>query len=1635
MPLISAVSWAVGPTSAPIIPKTFHSPGNPPGGGGGSAVYGSTVFDGTGDSLSINVGGAGVGGSTYFDGSGDYLESASSLDFTMGTGDFTVECWFKPAFDTSVNNTYHAYMWEIGNQRVYITIDDGKLYLANAFIGAIANVSIGNIQNQWHHVAVTKASNVYTLWYDGQSQGTASDSNEITGPTGNEDLIFRIANHTYWGSTNYEFNGYISNMRVIKGTAIYTSAFTPSTSPLTAISGTVLLTCQNSTGTITDASSSNHTMTVYGNSIASSDNPFATTLNMGAGDWTIEWWMQISNQNPSTNSSIFDTRGGGPASGAYHVMQVQTNRTLMYFTNGNSKITTNTVLDTGTWYHVALQKSGNVTTLYLDGVAEGTYADTQTYLPPQNNIMIIGADDNNSGYYYNGFLSNFRMVKGNTAYTPNGGSAYFDGTGDSLDVGTFTIGTDAFTIESWFQPKFNTNGSDTVFLYDVSSEDIRVTFKNGNIRAQLGSETELSYSIGTLDYNTWYYTALQRDSSGNVNFYFDGAVVGNYNGSGQNVSGNTLRIGDKQAGSKEFHGYISNFRIVRGNALYPPANGGSASFDGTGDSIDTTNPLPVTGDFTMEGWIYPTTSGLYDGYFTTCLDSGANGGIVVAKDKFFVTHGGGSSQIGFSSPIENNVWSHIALQRSGNVFSLYKDGSLQGTTTVTVSLTGSTIRLGSRYTNTTTYQLTGFLSNFRIVTGTTVYSGAFTPSTSPLTAISGTQLLTCQNGTGSITDASSNNYTITPNGNTTASGSSPFAKSTTPLTDITNTKLLTCNTASGTIIDASSNNHTVTTNGDTVASGENPFYTTYSFTPSTAPLTDVTGTQLLTAFNPSGAITDSSSNTYTITAHGNARASQNNPFGQDGGYMYFNGVNSYYRATGISSLIPQMETTSATIEFWFQIQQPNNSGYPSTQIAINLDDPTNSTSYGRSNHHLVLQFNMNGESGPYFRGDSQHANYYYNFDAFTNFQWYHFAYVQKYDGSNLTAAGFINGKQIKDTKNVSVTSAMSISGYNELEIGGANNTSYTGGWNTYDFTGLIHDVRFVYGTAVYDIPAVDTGLNEQRFTPPSAKLTATGGTYPSTTNVNTNIPAGHTILLTDIVGGELVDTTGNMTFTKGGNPYQIMSTGSYTPYDTLYPNRTTNGWYTNTNFTSSNPQNDVTEIKGVATGDSTNNIIIAGSDAGTDKFGMIGSYDTSTGSSNWHTQVGQNTDINNVIMKRKGGYVGHSVVCGQDFGHRHNMTPSVGLGYVGLFDTTGGSQWQRIVKPTSIVDSNDGMDIKDVAEDSLGNIWAFGESRVNGANAGNYETWHLIKMDKDGIYQSSWAYGGTTQQFARKMAIDKDDNIYLCGYIYDPTGGNNYPHGLVMKIHKTGSLTWSKIMGKNYTGVHYDQFDDIGLTELGSSDGDGLVILGGSTTHTLGNSATQGQSKPWVVALNQSDGAMVMSKISNDTNHIGVTSMFVRDNEIWCVITDRDQSPYDFLLVKYGLGANLMEKYSISYSNSNTTCRDSGTLSVDTNGNLVIGATRISGGNYRWYPTVMPADIESKKGTYGEIDIGNTTFGETNLSDVAGITNGYTYSNIVGQTTSMTIVDGFDSGSSAQPLIVATSPPYTDSGSPGNVIG
>jgi hypothetical protein len=70
------------------------------------------------------------------------------------------------------------------------------------------------------------------------------------------------------------------------------------------------------------------------------------------------------------------------------------------------------------------------------------------------------------------------------------------------------------------------------------------------------------------------------------------------------------------------------------------------------------------------------------------------------------------------------------------------------------------------------------MTNFRIVKGTAVYTSAFTPSTNPLTAVSGTQLLLkAASSETLVTDSSTNNLTVTNNGSATYSSTTTIVSS------------------------------------------------------------------------------------------------------------------------------------------------------------------------------------------------------------------------------------------------------------------------------------------------------------------------------------------------------------------------------------------------------------------------------------------------------------------------------------------------------------------------------------------------------------------------------------------------------------------------------------------------------------------------------------------------------------------------------------------------------------------------------------------------------------------------------------------------------------------------------------------
>ena len=211
--------------------------------------------------------------SGVFDGTGDYCNTPSDAGFAFGTGDFTIEGW---CFSFDVSNA--------GQRGIFQTSDTAgglKPSYTTGVVIAFGTVGNGSIAaqvgaatynsatftvstNQWFHFAVTRASGVVNLWVNGISVASGTgNTNNLTGTY--------LAFGGYF-STAYLLNGRISNFRVVKGTAVYTSAFTPPTAPLTAISGTSLLTCQNAT--FIDNSPNALTITAVGDAKTGANNPF-----------------------------------------------------------------------------------------------------------------------------------------------------------------------------------------------------------------------------------------------------------------------------------------------------------------------------------------------------------------------------------------------------------------------------------------------------------------------------------------------------------------------------------------------------------------------------------------------------------------------------------------------------------------------------------------------------------------------------------------------------------------------------------------------------------------------------------------------------------------------------------------------------------------------------------------------------------------------------------------------------------------------------------------------------------------------------------------------------------------------------------------------------------------------------------------------------------------------------------------------------------------------------------------------------------------------------------------------------------------------------------------------------------------
>jgi hypothetical protein len=731
----------------------------------------------------IVTSGAAAGYSVAFGGTSGFLTSATNAAFTFGTGDFTVEFWCYPISSTGPGGYSYLYAQGPNTTAGFGIYFDGsvfKVWNSSAVISGTTTRSTSN----WYHVAVSRSGTSMRLFVNGVQDGsTATNSSNITTGT---TYGANIGRWVEISDANY-LVGNISNLRVIKGTALYTTTFTPPTQ-LFAITNTSLLTCQSPT--ILDNSSNAFAITVNGNAAVSTFSPFpgyqAYNPALGAstpGVWTVSDAIQA---RQTRRWNMYDP--------------YFQNTTLLLHGNGTNGAQNNTFLDSST-NNFTITRNGNTT--------QGTFSPfSQTgwsnYFPGTSSDFEEVSLSSIANYAGDLTIECWFCLAGTPTGTAFNTSYYLIGAGSSnanpgLD---FAVGDTAIwfnqadygsrTLSGTWTPNRNWN-----HIAVTRSSNSWTMWLNGVSIATATSSTAVSSTVGTAAIGRCEPTG--GDGSGSMLGYISNLRVTKNcvytnsftpptaaltkNSGGQNPpsaaqtvalicqsnrfvdnSDNALTVTPKGSVS------VQAFSPFAPTAAYSAAtNGGSGYFDGTGDYLTVSDNTALefgSGAFTIEAWVYVTATPGASGAAVLSKTSATYPGgyeynFVVQNDRkaFFGFYTTAQTDLVGTTALPLNAWAHIAVSRSGNNFALFVNGTREATNTGggTIQATSSNLFIGDYGGGSRT--LTGYISGARIVKGTAVYDptvSTLTIPTAPPTAVTNTSFLANFTNAG-ITDATAKN--------------------------------------------------------------------------------------------------------------------------------------------------------------------------------------------------------------------------------------------------------------------------------------------------------------------------------------------------------------------------------------------------------------------------------------------------------------------------------------------------------------------------------------------------------------------------------------------------------------------------------------------------------------------------------------------------------------------------------------------------------------------------------------------------------------------------------------------------------------------------------------------------------------
>lgn len=692
------------------------------------------------------------GGSISFNGSSQYLSVAHNDAFNLGSGDFTLECWvyltrYSPGYgsggtvfkaeliskDANAASS-RAFNFELVGTASSWTQISLTLFQTNTTLTTTTQNYTFSL-NTWYHVAAVRSSGTVTFYVNGVSIG--GGSNPTTVQTTTTSVTIGYENYITSSDFSYYFPGYMTNIRIVKGTAVYTSDFTLPTAPLEPITNTsLLLSATTSSTLLTDSSINNFTVTNNGTATFSSGNPFTanngsisfngssqylslsanSAFTFGTGDFTLETWVYptatpLSSPTASTVKAIYGYRSGNDTSP--YLLWANTGG-IKFGGDVSDYVISNQQLAQNAWSHLAVTRSGNTVTLFINGTVVATNTSVTQNFSEAANPRYIGFFNGTNGYYWPGYMSNFRIVKGTAVYTSNFTPS---------DAPLTNIANTSLLLKTISTP----NNSSFV---DYSNNAFTVT--------SVGSPT---YSALTPLTSTIYSSTARSLSP--------------YNGGSM------------------------SFASASGRYLYPSIAANTVSNFGTNN-------------FTIEFWCYPkvtTEQFIYDsrpattqGKYPTIKINPTTG----TTNNFLYYTNVGASQISVTGTtnIVANTWYHVAVSRNESNTRLFVNGVQEGNTATDTTnyLSGANRPLIGGYGYTAgSFGFDGFISNLRVLNGTAAYTANFTPSTEPLKNIANTTLL-LRSSTSStlltdskLTSLANNVFDITNNNGVSFSSVSPFA--------------------------------------------------------------------------------------------------------------------------------------------------------------------------------------------------------------------------------------------------------------------------------------------------------------------------------------------------------------------------------------------------------------------------------------------------------------------------------------------------------------------------------------------------------------------------------------------------------------------------------------------------------------------------------------------------------------------------------------------------------------------------------------------------------------------------------------------------------------------------------------------